>query len=139
LLAKHAQHVVLVHFPIALFLTALLFDVVARWTGKAAFAGAAQLNFIAAAVSVVPVLATGLGAWQWQLGGQKLKGVLLLHLVLGSAAGALIVLVALARRTSGRTQVAVPRYVLALEVVCAGVVALTAHLGGVLSGVTGAN
>ncbi len=29
LLAKHAQHVVLIHFPIALFLTGVLFDLVA--------------------------------------------------------------------------------------------------------------
>src|SRR6185437_2042192 len=32
LLAKHAQHVVLVHFPIALFMTGVLFDLAARWT-----------------------------------------------------------------------------------------------------------
>jgi uncharacterized membrane protein len=30
LLAKHAQHVVLVHFPIALFLTGVAFDFAAR-------------------------------------------------------------------------------------------------------------
>jgi len=32
LLAKHAQHVVLIHFPIALFLTGFVFDLTARWT-----------------------------------------------------------------------------------------------------------
>ena len=30
LLAKHAQHVVLIHFPIALFLTGVAFDFAAR-------------------------------------------------------------------------------------------------------------
>ena len=32
LFAKHAQHVVLIHFPIALYLTGVAFDVVAEWT-----------------------------------------------------------------------------------------------------------
>ena len=30
LLARHAQHVVLIHFPIALFITSVAFDVIAR-------------------------------------------------------------------------------------------------------------
>jgi hypothetical protein len=46
-------------------------------------ADAILLNTLAAAVVVVPTLATGIVAWQWQLAGQKLKGLLLLHLVLG--------------------------------------------------------
>ena len=33
-LAKHAQHVVLIHFPIALFLTAVAFDLIAQWTKR---------------------------------------------------------------------------------------------------------
>jgi uncharacterized membrane protein len=31
LLAKHAQHVVLIHFPIALFIEAVAFDCIAQW------------------------------------------------------------------------------------------------------------
>jgi hypothetical protein len=38
----------------------------------------------------VPVVATGLAAWQWALEGQKLKGILLMHLVLGSISSVLI-------------------------------------------------
>ena len=94
LLAKHAQHVVLVHFPIALFLTGVVFDFAARWTKTAArranLAAAARLNMLAAAVAVVPTLATGIAAWQWQLAGQKVKGLLLLHLVLGFTSSLLI-------------------------------------------------
>ena len=41
-------------------------------------------------VVVVPTLATGIAAWQWQLAGQKLKGLLLLHLVLGFTSSLLI-------------------------------------------------
>src|SRR5664279_4040588 len=90
LLAKHAQHVVLVHFPIALFITGVAFDLAARWTRNATLAAAACWNLLAAAASVVPVLATGLLAWQLQFDGQKLKGILLLHLALGCSSGLLI-------------------------------------------------
>ena len=140
LLAKHAQHVVLIHFPIALFLTGAAFDFAARWTKdatkRATLAAAARLNIIAAAASVLPTLATGIAAWQWQLGGHKLRGVLLLHLALGCTSGLLICLIASIhfrrRRASGS---ALPGHCLSLELLTAVVVALTAHLGGFLSGV----
>src|ERR1700747_1944613 len=38
----------------------------------------------------LPVLATGIIAWLWELEGQRLKGVLLMHLVLGCLSSALI-------------------------------------------------
>jgi hypothetical protein len=60
LLAKHAQHVVLTHFPIALFITSVAFDLVAQWTKRRGIADAAYYNLLVAAVSTVPVLATGL-------------------------------------------------------------------------------
>src|SRR6202035_3752112 len=93
LLAKHAQHVVLIHFPIALFITAVVFDLIGQWTKRRGLAQAAYYNLLAAAVSTVPVLVTGLLAWQFQLEGQKLKGILLLHLVLGSLSTGMIWLV----------------------------------------------
>ena len=70
LLAKHAQHVVLIHFPIALFITAVAFDFIAQWTKVRGLAQAAYYNLLAAAISTVPVLITGLLAWQFQLEGQ---------------------------------------------------------------------
>ena len=88
--AKHAQHVVLIHFPIALFLTAVAFDYYAQWAKDKSVASAAYLNLLLAAVTTVPVLATGLAAWAWALEGQRLKGTLLMHLVLGIASSALI-------------------------------------------------
>ena len=93
LLAKHAQHVVLIHFPIALFITAVLFDFVAQWTRRRGLADAAYYNLLWAAISTVPVVVTGVLAWQFQLEGQKLKGVLLLHLVLAGVSSLLIWLV----------------------------------------------
>lgn len=140
LLAKHAQHVVLVHFPIALFVTGVGFDLAARWTKevtrRATLAAGSRLNILAAAVSVLPTLATGIAAWQWQLGGHKLKGMLLLHVALGSVSVVLICLVAWihSRRSSGSDS-KLPDYCWLLEVLTVVVVALTAHVGGFVSGV----
>jgi uncharacterized membrane protein len=82
LLAKHAQHVVLIHFPIALFISAVAFDLTAQWTKLRGLTDAAYYNLLVAAISTFPVLATGIVAWQFQLEGQKLEGALLLHVVL---------------------------------------------------------
>jgi uncharacterized membrane protein len=85
LLAKHAQHVVLIHFPIALFVAGVTFDLLAVWKQSRGLATAVYYNLTAAAISTVPAAATGVLAWQWQLEGKHLKGVLLLHLILGLA------------------------------------------------------
>ena len=69
LLARHAQHVVLIHFPIALFLTGVCFDLVARWTKQRNVEEAAYCNLLVAAVSTNPVVATGILAWRFQLKG----------------------------------------------------------------------
>jgi uncharacterized membrane protein len=135
LLAKHAQHVLLIHFPIALFITAVVFDLIAQWTKVRGLAQAAYYNLLAAAISTVPVLATGLLAWQFQLEGKKLKGVLLLHLVLACVATVMIWMVWWVHFRARRRTVYLPNYRLALEVLAVAVVAFTGHLGGFLSGV----
>jgi len=137
LLAKHAQHVVLIHFPIALFLAAVAFDLIALWTKRRGLADAAYFNLLAAAISTLPVLATGLLAWHFQLEGQKVKGVLLLHLVLACASSAMIWLVWWVHFRARRRSVLLPNYRLALEILGVVLVALTGHLGGFLSGVNG--
>ena len=99
-------------------------------------AATARLNTLAAAVAVVPTLATGIVAWQWQLRGQRLKGLLLLDLALGCTSSLLICLVGRIHCRRRRAfSSALPGYYLPLELLTAGVVALTAHLGGFLSGV----
>jgi uncharacterized membrane protein len=137
LLAKHAQHVVLVHFPIALFITAVAFDLIAHWTSRRGLAGAAYYNLLGAAISTLPVLATGILAWQFQLEGQKLKGILLLHLVLACVSVVMIWLVWWMHFRARRRREALPSYRPALEILAVGLVALTAHSGGFLSGVNG--
>jgi len=83
----------------------------------------------------VPVVATGLMAWHWQLEGQKLKGTLLLHLLLGLASTGLIWLVWWLHFRGRKPERTLSLYRLPLEALAAAVVALTAHLGGFLSGV----
>ena len=134
--ARHAQHVVLIHFPIALFMAAVVFDYLARWRKSTALSLAAYFNLLLAAISTVPVLLTGIAAWQWALGGQKLKGVLLFHLVLGCVSAALIWIVFLLhRRARDLTHRPLTKLRLALEGVAFLIIAITAHLGGFLSGV----
>src|SRR6202171_1327672 len=137
LLAKHAQHVVLIHFPIALFITAVAFDFGAQWTKRRDFAEAAYYNLLVAAISTVPVLITGILAWQFQLEGQKPKGILLLHLVLACVSSVMIWLVWWVHFRARRRAKVLPGYRLALEFLGVGIVALTGHLGGFLSGVNG--
>ena len=136
-LAKHAQHVVLIHFPIALFISAVAFDLIAQWTKRVGLADAAYYNLLLAAISTIPVLATGVLAWQLQLEGQKLKGILLLHLVLACVSCAMICLAWWVHFRGRRRTAALPSYRLTLEVLGVGIVALTGHLGGFLSGVNG--
>jgi len=135
LFAKHAQHVVLVHFPIGLCLTSVIFEVLGKWRANAALISASYYNQLAAAIASIPVVATGLLAWQFQLEGTHLKGNLLLHLIFGGLASLLMwSVVALYPRTEQRwVQM---RY--AVQAVTAIVISITGHLGGFVSGLNGA-
>src|SRR5262249_24596792 len=137
-LAKHAQHVVLIHFPIAAFTIAVAFDYAAHWTTNKALAAAAYFNLLIAAAATVPVVVTGIVAWQWALEGQPLKGILLQHLVLGGLSSAIIALAFwLHWRAGSRAAGTLPGCRLLVEAIGALLVALTAHLGVFLSGVNG--
>src|SRR5580700_12338475 len=137
-LAKHAQHVVLIHFPIALFISAVAFDCIAQWRKNQALAAAAYFNLLLAAISTVPVVASGLVAWQWALEGQKIKGILLMHLILGCISSVLIWLVFWIHwRVRRLPERSLPKYRLPIEALAVLIVGLTGHLGGFLSGVNG--
>jgi len=135
--AKHAQHVVLIHFPIALFLAGVVFDFLAHQSKRRGLAEAAYFNFLVAAISTVPVLATGVLAWQFALEGQKLKGTLLEHLILACVSTVMIWLVWWVHSRGRKRPEPLPNYRLAIEFLAFGMVTLTAHLGGFLSGVNG--
>jgi uncharacterized membrane protein len=138
LLAKHAQHVVLIHFPIALFVAAVVFDLLAVWRHSRGLVTAAYYNLTAAAISAAPAVLTGVLAWQWQLEGKRLKGILLFHLVLGLLSTGLIWLVWwLHFRVHRKPQRSLSAYRLPIELVTVMLVALTGHIGAFLSGVNG--
>jgi uncharacterized membrane protein len=133
---KHAQHVVLIHFPIALFISGVALDFAAQWTKRQTIGIAAYINLLLAAVMTLPAVATGLVAWQWALEGHRVRGILRLHMVFGLSSTAVICAVwwihFRARRRAGGV---LPNYRLPLEVVGVALLAITGHLGGFLSGV----
>src|SRR5260370_5457595 len=71
--ADHAQHPVIIHFPIALFIASAVFDLLAVWRKKPVLASVAYYNLVGGAISVPLAIPTGLVAWRWQLEGAPLK------------------------------------------------------------------
>jgi uncharacterized membrane protein len=136
LMEKHAQHVVLIHFPIALFIAGVGLDFLAWWTKRQALEFTAYVNLLLAAMMTLPAVATGFVAWQWALEGHRIKGILLLHMVLALASTGVIWIVwwihFRARREARTT---VPNYRWVVEFVGVVLLAITGHLGGFLSGV----
>jgi uncharacterized membrane protein len=135
LLAKHAQHVVIVHFPIALSLMSWFFDVLARWRRSLALASAAYYNLAWAAISSLGAVATGLAAWQWQLGGARLKGNLRLHLIFALMCSVMLWVLWLLRKRDHRAAKPPGTLYFLLATIAAVAIAVTGHLGGFLSGV----
>jgi len=136
LLAKHAQHVVLIHFPIALFITGVGLDLLSRGKRTSQLASAAYLNLSIAAATVIPAVLTGLLAWQFALDGKRIKGLLLLHVIAASTA-ALLVIASwwLHWRTRRDEGLLLPGFRIPIELLGVVAVGLAAHLGGFLSGV----
>jgi uncharacterized membrane protein len=132
LLARHAQHVVLVHFPIGLCFTSVIFEVLGKWRENAALVSAAYYNQLAAAIASLPVIATGLLAWHYQLEGARLKGNLLLHLFFGCVSSILMWTVVALYRRSDRVWTKC-RYL--VQFITAMAILITGHLGGFVSGV----
>jgi uncharacterized membrane protein len=139
LLAKHAQHVVLIHFPIALFIIAVVFDLLATRWRHYELAAVAYYNLLLAAIFTVPTVLTGLVAWQWLLEGHRLKGLLLYHLVFAISSAVIIVWSWWVHFRARRNGHAAPAWRIALEVVGVMLLMITGHLGGFLSGVNGAS
>ena len=135
LMAGHAQHPVIVHFPIALFIASAVFDILAIWRKEPVLAAVGYFNLVGAAITVPFAIATGLAAWQWQLEGATLKGNLRLHLIFALTTAALIVGLCWKRfrlRAKGESPRASYFLAVALGVM---MITLTGHLGGILSGV----
>jgi uncharacterized membrane protein len=136
LLAKHAQHAVLIHFPIALFIIAVAFDLLAYRLRRQDYAAVAYYNLAAAAIFAVPTVLTGLLARELLMEHHRLKGILLYHLLaaLGSAA---VILLSWWIHYQARQNPSTPPVGWRIPLEFAGVLllVLTGHLGGFLSGV----
>ena len=138
LLAKHAQHVVMVHFPIALIFVSVAFDLLSLRKQDLALLRAAYYTVVAAAIAAVPTVATGLLAWQLQFQGKALRGNLKLHMFLALTSSALIWFVCwLHIREQRKPQASSSGFRLTVEVVAVALTLLTGHVGGFVSGVNG--
>ena len=135
LLAGHAQHPIIIHFPIALFIASVVFEVLAAWRKQPVLATVAYYNLLGAALTFPLAIATGLGAWQWQLEGATLKGNLRLHMICALTSALLIFFLTWMRsrlRTKGTPP---PIGYWAVTLIALLMITLTGHLGGILSGV----
>ncbi|HMF80932.1 MAG TPA: DUF2231 domain-containing protein [Candidatus Acidoferrum sp.] len=135
LLAGHAQHPVIIHFPIALFIASVVFELLAAWRKQPVLATVAYYNLLGAALTFPLAIATGLGAWQWQLEGATLKGNLRLHMICALTSALLIFFLTWMRsrlRTKGTPP---PIGYWAVTLIALLMITLTGHLGGILSGV----
>jgi uncharacterized membrane protein len=135
LLAGHAQHPVIIHFPIALFIASVVFEVLAAWRKQPALATVAYYNLLGAALTIPFAIATGLGAWNWQLEGATIKGNLRLHMICALTSALLIWFLTWMRshlRTKGRSP-SIAYW--AVTLIALLTITLTGHLGGILSGV----
>ncbi len=138
LLAKHAQHVALVHFPIALIFVSAAFDLLSLRKENLALLRAAYYTVIAAAIAAVPTVATGILAWQLQFEGKVPRGNLKLHMFLAFFSSVLIWLVCwLHVREHRKSEAGSPNLRLAVEFLAVALTLLTAHVGGFVSGVNG--
>src|SRR5204863_3125596 len=135
LLAGHAQHPVIIHFPIALFIASAVFEVLAVWCKQPGLASVAYYNLIGAALTVPLAIATGLGAWRWQLEGAALKGNLRLHVICALTSALLIFFLCWMRARLHAKGISPRIAYFSVTVLALMMITLTGHLGGILSGV----
>ena len=135
LLAGHAQHPVIIHFPIALFISSVVFEVLAIWRKKPVFGAIAYYNLLGAAITAPLAIATGLGAWQWQLEGATLKGNLRLHMICALTSVSLIFVLSWMRSRLHAKALSPGIVYFAVTLLALMAITLTGHLGGILSGV----
>lgn len=134
-LAGHAQHPVIIHFPIALFIASVAFEFLAIWRKNPVFASVAYYNLVGAAITLPFAIATGIGAWRWQLEGAALKGNLRLHLLCALTSALLIFFLCWMRTRLRAKQISPHIAYFAVTFLALMMITLTGHLGGILSGV----
>jgi uncharacterized membrane protein len=137
-LPTHAQHPVIVHFPIALFMFSLFMDLCGVITRNRALNKAAYYNLAAAAVTGVLSVITGLLAWRFAFGGEPLTTDrwLMLHLIFGVVTTILMCLLWMVRlKQPGNSDRPLSNIYIVLGVITFVVIGVTGHFGGIVSGV----
>lgn len=134
LLAPHAQHPVIVHFPIALFISSVVFEILATWRKQPLFATVAYYNLLGAAISIPFTIATGLAAWQLQFEGAALKGNLQLHLIFALTTATMILGLCWMRFRLRSRDAQPNRSYFVVMILALVMITLTGHLGGIVSG-----
>jgi len=133
LFPKHAQHLVLVHFPIALLVISLVFDLLGYIKKDPMLTTAAYYDLIVAGLAAPLTVLTGILAWIFAYRRAPLQGYLLFHLLLGVLTMLLILtLLWLRARHRGRLDGPWGRTYALLGGVAFLIVTLTGHLGGIL-------
>src|SRR5438045_6780706 len=135
LLAGHAQHPVIIHFPIALFIASVFFEIMATWRKQPVLATVAYYNLLGAALTIPFAIGTGLGAWQWQLEGAAIKGNLRLHMICALTSASLIFFLCWMRWRFRLKSISPGFAYFAVTFLALMAITLTGHLGGILSGV----
>ena len=135
LLAGHAQHPVIIHFPIGLFIASVVFDLLAVWRKKPILAAVGYYNLLGAALTLPLAIATGLGAWQWQLEGATLKGNLRLHMICAVTSALLIFFLCWMRSRLRAKNISPGVSYVTVTLFALMAITLTGHLGGIVSGV----
>src|SRR5262249_49550203 len=131
LLQGHAQHPVIIHFPIALFIASAVCELLAIWRKNPVLAAVAYYNLVGAVVTIPLAIATGLGAWRWQLEGAALKGNLRLHLICALTSAALIFNLCWMRSRLRAKNISPGIAYFAVTSLALMLITLTGHLGGI--------
>ena len=135
LLARHAQHPVIIHFPIALFIVSAVFELLAVWRKQPVLASVGYYNLIGAAMTVPLAIVSGLAAWQWQLEGARIKGNLELHMICALISASLIFVLCWTRMRLRAKSIPPGIAYFAVTLLTLMAITFTGHLGGILSGV----
>jgi hypothetical protein len=125
-------HLLLLHFPIAFVLAAGVGELVSAWRGSRVPSQAVQFCVSLAALAVVPTVALG---WLHAAAGNGVGSPQLLtaHRWVGTFAGVWVIGVALWAWRDARRGVRSPGVRVALVAVGIPLVALTAHVGGLIA------
>jgi uncharacterized membrane protein len=107
----------------------------AAWRKQPVLASVANYNLLGAALTIPFAIATGLGAWHWQLEGAAIKGNLRLHMICALTSALLIFFLTWMRSRLRNKGTPPPIGYWAVTLIALLMITLTGHLGGILSGV----